>query len=101
MKEVFNQMEIEVEKCSIERKYFKIEKKELFIENDRLLEHIICQDVICIAMHVDLDNKCVVPANDDNLEYAKMEQSFINEYSSATNERKFEKSKTMQQSRCS
>ncbi|GJS06079.1 retrovirus-related pol polyprotein from transposon TNT 1-94 [Tanacetum coccineum] len=40
-----------------ERKYFEIEKKELFIENDRLLEHIICQDVMCIAMHAVLDNK--------------------------------------------
>ncbi|GKB15054.1 hypothetical protein Tco_0848977 [Tanacetum coccineum] len=81
MKEVYNQMETEVTKCSVERKYFQIEKKELFIENDRLLEHIICQDVMCIAMHADLDNKCVVHANDDNLAYAEMEQSFIDEYS--------------------
>ncbi|GJT57111.1 hypothetical protein Tco_0992165 [Tanacetum coccineum] len=73
-------MEIEVEKCFVERKYFEIEKKELFIENDSLLEHIFCQDVMCIAMHADLDNKCVVPANDDNLAYAEMEQSIIDEY---------------------
>ncbi|GJY56923.1 hypothetical protein Tco_0456038 [Tanacetum coccineum] len=52
------------------KKYFEIEKKELFIDNDRLLKHIICQDVICIAMHADLDNKSVVPANDNHLEYA-------------------------------
>ncbi|GJT63458.1 hypothetical protein Tco_1006991 [Tanacetum coccineum] len=74
-------METKVKKCSVERKYFEIEKKELLIENDRLLEHIICQDVMCIAMHADLDNKCVVSANDDHLAYAEMEQSFINEYS--------------------
>ncbi|GKF41916.1 hypothetical protein Tco_0125258 [Tanacetum coccineum] len=80
MKEVFNQIETDVDKCSIERKYFEIEKKELFIENDRLLEHIIWQDVMCIAMHADLDNKCVVPTNDDNLAYTEMEQSFIDEY---------------------
>ncbi|GJW21559.1 reverse transcriptase domain-containing protein [Tanacetum coccineum] len=49
---------------------FEIEKKELFIENDRLLEYIICQDVMCIAMHADLDSKCGVPAHDDNLTYA-------------------------------
>ncbi|GJX63839.1 hypothetical protein Tco_0296739 [Tanacetum coccineum] len=66
------------------RKYFEIEKKELFIENDRLLEHIIWQDVMCIAMHADLDNKCVVPTNDDNLAYTEMEQSFIDEYSSVS-----------------
>nr|GEY72375.1 hypothetical protein [Tanacetum cinerariifolium] len=58
----------------------KMEKKELFIENDRLLEHIICQDVMCISMHIDLDKKCIVPANDNHLEYAEMEQSYIDEY---------------------
>nr|GEZ60389.1 hypothetical protein [Tanacetum cinerariifolium] len=62
------------------KKYFKMEKKELFIENDRLLEHIICQDVMCISMHIDLDKKCIVPANDNHLEYAEMEQSYIDEY---------------------
>ncbi|GJR42690.1 hypothetical protein Tco_1310793 [Tanacetum coccineum] len=81
MKEVFTQMEIEVAKCSIERKYFEIEKKEFFIETDRILEHIICQDVMCIVMHTDIDTKCVVPANDDNLDYAEIEKSYIDEYS--------------------
>ncbi|GJZ34865.1 hypothetical protein Tco_0580682 [Tanacetum coccineum] len=81
MKEVFNQMETGVAKCSIERKYFDIEKKELFIENDRLLEHIICQDVMCIPMHTDVVHNCVVHANDNRLVYAEMEQSYIDEYS--------------------
>ncbi|GJY30442.1 hypothetical protein Tco_0413937, partial [Tanacetum coccineum] len=81
MKEVFNQMETGVAKCSIERKYFDIEKKELFIENDRLLEHIICQDVMCIPMHTDVVYNCVVHANDNRLVYAEMEQSYIDEYS--------------------
>ncbi|GKA91903.1 hypothetical protein Tco_0813828 [Tanacetum coccineum] len=81
MREVFNQMETKVTKCSIDKKYFEIKNKESFIKNDRLLEHIICQDVMCIAMHADLDNKCVVPANDNHLEYAEMEQSYINECS--------------------
>ncbi|GJV55774.1 hypothetical protein Tco_1456779 [Tanacetum coccineum] len=81
MKEVFIQIETEVEKCSVERKYFEIEKKEVFIKNDRLLKHTISHDVICIVMHTDLDNKSVVPTIDDNLAYAEMEQSFIDEYS--------------------
>nr|GEV83393.1 hypothetical protein [Tanacetum cinerariifolium] len=38
---------------------------------------------MCIAMHADLENKCVLNANDDNIEYAQMEQSFIDEYSSS------------------
>nr|GFC00365.1 hypothetical protein [Tanacetum cinerariifolium] len=70
-------METKVENYSVERKYFETEQKEL----SRLLEHIICQDVMCIAMHADLDNKCVVSVNDDNLAYAKMEQSITDEYS--------------------
>nr|GEY54418.1 hypothetical protein [Tanacetum cinerariifolium] len=51
LKEVFNQMETEVNKCSVKRKYIKIEKKELFIENDHLLKNIICQEVMYTAMH--------------------------------------------------
>ncbi|GJR01025.1 hypothetical protein Tco_0524009 [Tanacetum coccineum] len=80
-KEVFTHMETEVETCFVERKYFEIKKKELFIENDRLLEHIICQDVMGIAMHADFENNCVLHANEDNLEYAQMKQSYIDEYS--------------------
>ncbi|GKD61606.1 hypothetical protein Tco_1299115 [Tanacetum coccineum] len=55
--------------------------KELFIENDLLLEHINCQDVMCIVMHADFENNRVLHANEDNLEYAQMEQSYIDEYS--------------------
>ncbi|GKE96817.1 hypothetical protein Tco_1581672 [Tanacetum coccineum] len=81
MKEVFNQIKIEAAKCSIERKYFETEKKELLIENDRLLKNIICQDVMCLAMHSDVETNSVLPANDNRLEYAKLEKSYIYEYS--------------------
>ncbi|GJU76909.1 hypothetical protein Tco_1273979 [Tanacetum coccineum] len=74
-------METKVETCSVERKYFEIEKKELFIENDLLLEHINFQDVMCIVMLANFENNCVLHANEDNLEYAQMEQSYIYEYS--------------------
>nr|GFA01905.1 hypothetical protein [Tanacetum cinerariifolium] len=49
MKSVFKQMETAVAKCSVDKKYFKIEKKELSLDNDRLLEHIICQDVMNVT----------------------------------------------------
>nr|GEX05634.1 hypothetical protein [Tanacetum cinerariifolium] len=58
MKVVFNQIETEVDQCSVDRKYFEIEKKELLIEIDRLLEQLIFQDIMCTAMHADLENKC-------------------------------------------
>ncbi|GJW79103.1 hypothetical protein Tco_0140785 [Tanacetum coccineum] len=49
----------------------------MFIENDRLLEHIIPQDVTYIVMYA----KCALPAHDNRLQYAEMEKSYITEYS--------------------
>ncbi|GJQ94171.1 integrase, catalytic region, zinc finger, CCHC-type containing protein [Tanacetum coccineum] len=52
-------------------KYFEIEKKELLIENDRLLEQILSQDIVCIAMH----------SYDDLVDkYASMEKSYVEAY---------------------
>ncbi|GJV45958.1 hypothetical protein Tco_1430494 [Tanacetum coccineum] len=44
--------------------------KELFIENDRLLEQILSQDIVCIVMH----------SHDDNDKYASMEMSYVEAY---------------------
>ncbi|GJU53031.1 retrovirus-related pol polyprotein from transposon TNT 1-94 [Tanacetum coccineum] len=62
-------------------KYFEIEKKEFFIENDHPLEYIIYQDVRCIVMHDDVEIKCALPVNDNHLGYAELKQSYIDEYS--------------------
>ncbi|GJR71712.1 hypothetical protein Tco_0084077 [Tanacetum coccineum] len=70
MKAVFTQMETEVAKCSVDKKYFEIEKKELSLDNDRLLEHIICQNVMNVVMHGDVHNVLSVNTNyldNDNL----------------------------------
>nr|GEZ13768.1 integrase, catalytic region, zinc finger, CCHC-type, peptidase aspartic, catalytic [Tanacetum cinerariifolium]GEZ34803.1 integrase, catalytic region, zinc finger, CCHC-type, peptidase aspartic, catalytic [Tanacetum cinerariifolium] len=40
-------------------------------------EHIISHNVICIAMHADLDNKSIVLTIDDNLAYAEMEKVLL------------------------
>ncbi|GJU94912.1 hypothetical protein Tco_1319668 [Tanacetum coccineum] len=54
-------------------------KRKLKLENERLLEHIICQDVVTIVMHADVkfDNVLHVPNTflDDNiaLDVMKME----------------------------
>ncbi|GJR99340.1 hypothetical protein Tco_0315849 [Tanacetum coccineum] len=79
VKTMFNQMEAAVEQCSVDKKYFDIQKKEVFLDNDRLLDHIICQDVMNIVMHADsilakvllANNKCLV---NDNLEIERLEQ---------------------------
>ncbi|GKF04323.1 hypothetical protein Tco_0034991 [Tanacetum coccineum] len=56
--------ETEVDKCSVERKCF---------ENECLLEHILYQDILCIAMHADVAINHVVPRIEDTLAYAELE----------------------------
>ncbi|GJV73584.1 hypothetical protein Tco_1493579 [Tanacetum coccineum] len=46
VKIMFNQIEAAVEQCSVDKKCFEIQKKELLLENDRLLELIISQDLM-------------------------------------------------------
>nr|GEX28329.1 uncharacterized mitochondrial protein AtMg00820-like [Tanacetum cinerariifolium] len=60
-----------VDQCLVDRRYFEVEKKEPLIENERLLEQIISQDIVCTAMH----------SYEDLVKYAKMKQSYIDEYS--------------------
>ncbi|GJS01627.1 integrase, catalytic region, zinc finger, CCHC-type containing protein [Tanacetum coccineum] len=54
----------------VDRKYYEIEKKELLIENDRLLEQIMSQDNMCTAMH----------SYDDIVKYFDMETGYVEEY---------------------
>nr|GEY60436.1 retrotransposon protein, putative, unclassified [Tanacetum cinerariifolium] len=68
---IFNQIEAAVDQCSVDKNIFEIEKKELKLENERLLEHIICQDVVNIVMHADVKFDNVLPVLntflDDNI----------------------------------
>ncbi|GJX25416.1 hypothetical protein Tco_0231712 [Tanacetum coccineum] len=72
-------MEAVVEQCFVNKKYFDVKKKELSLDNDRLLDHIICQDMKNIIMYIDsvpvnvlpIDNKCLV---NDNIEIERLEQ---------------------------
>ncbi|GKC61938.1 hypothetical protein Tco_1089536, partial [Tanacetum coccineum] len=79
VKMVFNQMEAVVKQCSVDKKYFDIQKKEVFLNSDRLLEHIICQDVMNIVMNAHIGSAPVFPVNNkclvhDNLEIERLEQ---------------------------
>ncbi|GJW46848.1 hypothetical protein Tco_0078494 [Tanacetum coccineum] len=69
MKFVFTQLETEVAKCSVHKKYFEIEKKELSLDDDRILEHTIYQDVMNIVMHANVHPDNVLPANNNSLEH--------------------------------
>ncbi|GJS31151.1 hypothetical protein Tco_0491771 [Tanacetum coccineum] len=78
-------MEAAVDQCSVHKKLIEIEKKELKLENERLLEHIICQDVVNIVMHADVKSDNVLPVQntflDDNiaLDVLKMENDHLME----------------------
>ncbi|GJU55752.1 retrovirus-related pol polyprotein from transposon TNT 1-94 [Tanacetum coccineum] len=62
MKDIFEQMEDEVDQCSVAKKCFKIKKKQLLINNDRLLEENISCDIMCTCLRslneVDNGGKC-------------------------------------------
>ncbi|GKB23923.1 hypothetical protein Tco_0863324 [Tanacetum coccineum] len=64
---------------SWDKKYLDIQKKEIFLDNDRLLEHIIYQEVMNIVMHANSVHVNVLPANNkclmnDNLESEQLIQ---------------------------
>ncbi|GKC26882.1 hypothetical protein Tco_1034176 [Tanacetum coccineum] len=84
IKGVFTQMETEVAKCFVDKKYFKIEKKELSLDNDRLLEHIICQDVMNVVMHANDHHDNVLPLliSQDLVHTAINSLTAINDYKS-------------------
>ncbi|GJV32715.1 hypothetical protein Tco_1393115 [Tanacetum coccineum] len=67
---LFTQMETEVAKISIERKTFEIKEKELLLENDRLLELIISQDLL----HTVVNTLTAIA------DYQNMEKSYLDEY---------------------
>ncbi|GJZ47962.1 hypothetical protein Tco_0601794, partial [Tanacetum coccineum] len=48
---VFTQMEAAVEQCSVDRKCCKIQQKQFLIENDRLLDKIISQEIVNIVLN--------------------------------------------------
>ncbi|GJT02316.1 hypothetical protein Tco_0823485 [Tanacetum coccineum] len=49
----------ELPKCSVDKKCFEIQKKELLLENDRLLELIISQDLVHTAVNsLEVINEC-------------------------------------------
>ncbi|GJY31103.1 hypothetical protein Tco_0414598, partial [Tanacetum coccineum] len=52
---VFNQMEAAVQQYHVDKQCFEIQKKQFLIENDRLLDQIISQDIVNIVVSSSLD----------------------------------------------
>ncbi|GKC01011.1 hypothetical protein Tco_0987147 [Tanacetum coccineum] len=51
IKDIFEQMKDEVYQCSVAKQSFEIEKKQLLINNDRLLEEYIASDIMRTYLH--------------------------------------------------
>ncbi|GKA46790.1 hypothetical protein Tco_0739673 [Tanacetum coccineum] len=92
MKDIFEQMEDEVDQCSVAKKCFKIEKKQLLINNDRLLEENIASDIMCTYLRslneVDNYGKCksldiVLLVQESNKSLSELRKHFakLEEYS--------------------
>ncbi|GKD51781.1 hypothetical protein Tco_1280757, partial [Tanacetum coccineum] len=74
---VFIQMEAAVQQYSVDKQYFEIQKKQFLIENDRLLDQIISQDIVNIVVNSSLDINTSVNVNssiamNDFMNYVEM-----------------------------
>ncbi|GJS51801.1 hypothetical protein Tco_0625163 [Tanacetum coccineum] len=74
---VFKQMEAAVQKYHVDKQCFEIQKKPFLIENDRLLDQIISQDIVNIVVNSSLDINTSVNVNSfvaikDSVNYMEM-----------------------------
>ncbi|GJX55892.1 integrase, catalytic region, zinc finger, CCHC-type containing protein [Tanacetum coccineum] len=60
---VFNQMEAAVQQYHVDKQCFEIQKKQFLIENDRLLDQIISQDIVNIVVNSSADVNTSVKVN--------------------------------------
>ncbi|GJV08618.1 retrovirus-related pol polyprotein from transposon TNT 1-94 [Tanacetum coccineum] len=60
---VFNQMEAAVQQYHVDKQCFEIQKKQFLIENDRLLDQIISQDIVNIVVNSSVDPNTSVNVN--------------------------------------
>ncbi|GJY69788.1 retrovirus-related pol polyprotein from transposon TNT 1-94 [Tanacetum coccineum] len=59
----FNQMEAAVQQYHVDKQCFEIQKKQFLIENDRLLDQIISQDIVNIVVNSSMDINTSVNVN--------------------------------------
>ncbi|GJS27270.1 integrase, catalytic region, zinc finger, CCHC-type containing protein [Tanacetum coccineum] len=74
---VFNQMEAAVQQYHVDKQCFEIQKKQFLIENDRLLDQIISQDIVNIVVNSSVDVNTSVKVNssvimNDSVNYVEM-----------------------------
>ncbi|GJU54457.1 hypothetical protein Tco_1228171 [Tanacetum coccineum] len=74
---VFNQMEAAIQQYHVDKQYFKIQKKSFLIENDRLLDQIMSQDIVNIVVNSLMDKNNSMNVNssvamNDSVNYVEM-----------------------------
>ncbi|GKA66959.1 hypothetical protein Tco_0766767 [Tanacetum coccineum] len=74
---VFNQMEAAVQQYHVDKQCFEIQKKQFLIENDRLLDQIISQDIVNIVVNSSMDVNTSMKVNssvvmNDSVNYVEM-----------------------------
>ncbi|GJS83709.1 hypothetical protein Tco_0750250 [Tanacetum coccineum] len=79
---VFNQMEATVQQYHVDKQCFEIQKKQFLIENDRLLDQIISQDIVNIVVNYSLDKNTSVNVNsfvamNDFVNYVEMCNKYL------------------------
>ncbi|GJY00554.1 hypothetical protein Tco_0357572 [Tanacetum coccineum] len=70
-------MEAAVQHCFVDKQCFEIQKKQFLIENDRLLDQIISQDIVNIVVNSSMDINTFVNVNsfaamNDSVNYREM-----------------------------
>ncbi|GJX29731.1 retrovirus-related pol polyprotein from transposon TNT 1-94 [Tanacetum coccineum] len=79
---VFNQMEAAVQQYHVDKQCFEIQKKRFLIENDRLLDQIISQDIVNIVVNSSMDINTSVNVNssvamNDSVNYVEMCNKYL------------------------
>ncbi|GJZ13411.1 hypothetical protein Tco_0548641 [Tanacetum coccineum] len=79
---VYNQMEAAVQQYHVDKHCFEIQKKQFLIENDRLLDQIISQDIVNIVVNYLLDKNTSVNVNsfvvmNDSVNYVEMCNKYL------------------------
>ncbi|GJU15384.1 retrovirus-related pol polyprotein from transposon TNT 1-94 [Tanacetum coccineum] len=91
----FNQMEAAVQPYHVDKQCFEIQKKQFLIENDRLLDQIISQDIVNIVLNSLLDKNTSVNYNRLSKSFSKLEQHCISlELAMQLNKEIFQKNNT-------
>ncbi|GJV80788.1 retrovirus-related pol polyprotein from transposon TNT 1-94 [Tanacetum coccineum] len=81
VQDAFTQMEAVVEQCSVDRKYCEIQQKQFLIDNDRLLDQIIAQDIVNCVLNNSVELCESVNVNDESVDTCdkclKLEAEFL------------------------